>query len=431
MTQLDYARLNKLTPLMRLVAKKENISERLLCKNIASGKVVLLSNIVHKVDNPCGIGMLLRTKINANIGTSTDESSIEDELEKLKIAIKFGADTVMDLSVGGDLCKVLKEILRRSTVPVGTVPIYQAAVLANIKRGSFLKMTFRDILDVIEYQAKLGVDFFTLHAGVTKKSLKYLKATKRVLGIVSRGGVIIANWVYANKKENPIFEYFDDILDIAKRYDITLSLGDGLRPGSIFDATDKPQISELEILAELSKRANKKGVQVMIEGPGHVPINEVIKNVRLQKKICRQAPFYILGPLVTDVACGYDHINAAIGGCLAATAGADFLCYVTPAEHLRHPDLEDVKEGVIASRIAAHAADIAKGIKGSSEWDKKMSLARSKMDWQTQIKLSMDPFKSREYRRTSLPKDDEVCTMCGDYCSIKLMDGLKKCNLRD
>jgi len=431
MTQIEIARGKKISPLVRAIAKVEEASPNLISKYLACGQLVIPKNAFRDIKTPCAIGKNMSVKINANIGTSTDESNLSDELKKLDIAIKFGADTVMDLSVGGELKGVLKSILEHSSVPIGTVPVYQAAVIANRQRGSFLKMTRDDMLSLIEYQAALGVDFFTLHAGVTKESVLKLKKEKRLMGIVSRGGAIMANWMFANKKENPIFEYFDDVLEILRKYDVTLSLGDGLRPGSIFDATDAAQIAELKILAGLAKRANAKGVQVMIEGPGHVPLNQIIKNVQLEKKICHGAPFYILGPLVTDVAAGYDHINGAIGGCLAASAGADFLCYVTPSEHLSHPGIEDVKEGVIASRIAAHGADVARGIKRAVAWDRKMSEARRGRDWQAQIKLSLDPEKARTYRERLVPKDHKVCTMCGDYCSIRLMDSLEECYLRD
>ena len=343
------------------------------------------------------------------------------ELAKLRVAIDAGADTVMDLSVGGDLKKIRKRILKHSTVPLGTVPIYEIAVDAQKNNGDFLKFTFNDILNILESQAREGVDFFTVHSGITKKSLNVLKKCKRVLGVVSRGGAILASWMNYHRKENPFYEYFDQILDIAYKYDITLSLGDGLRPGSILDSTDKAQLSELKILGELAIRAKAKFVQVMIEGPGHIPLNEIKKNVILEKSICHQAPFYVLGPLVTDVACGYDHISASIGGALAASLGADFLCYVTPSEHLRHPSVEDVREGVIASKIAAHAADIVKGIKSAIQWDRDMSQARKRRDWKEQIKLSIDPDKAKYYRTSSKPYLSDVCTMCGKYCSIKLM----------
>jgi phosphomethylpyrimidine synthase len=387
MTQIEIAKKNKISPLVRTIAKVEEVSPKLVSRFLALGQLVIPKNAFRDIKTPCGIGKGMSVKINANIGTSTDESSLNDELKKLAIAIKFGSDTVMDLSVGGELKGILKSILEYSSVPVGTVPVYQAAVIANRQRGSFLKMTRDDMLSLIEYQASLGVDFFTLHAGVTRESISKLKKDKRLMGIVSRGGAITANWILANKRENPIFEYFDDVLDILRKYDATLSLGDGLRPGSIFDATDAAQIAELKILASLARRANVKGVQVMIEGPGHVPINQIVENVKLEKKICHGAPFYILGPLVTDIAAGYDHINGAIGGCLAASAGADFLCYVTPAEHLSHPGMDDVKEGVIASKIAAHGADIARGIKRAVAWDRKMSEARRARNWKEQDRL--------------------------------------------
>ncbi|MBU2221833.1 MAG: phosphomethylpyrimidine synthase ThiC, partial [Candidatus Omnitrophica bacterium] len=315
-----------------------------------------------------------------------------------------------------------RRILKASCVPVGTVPIYEIAVNAQKKYKDLLRFDINSILDCLETQASDGVDFFTIHCGVTKKSLDALNSSKRLMGIVSRGGAMIASWIKKNKKENPFYEYFDRILDIAYRYDVTLSLGDGLRPGSIFDATDNAQICELKILGELKARANKRNVQVIIEGPGHVPLDQIRENILLEKKICRGAPFYVLGPLVTDIAPGYDHITSAIGAAMAAGYGADFLCYVTPSEHLRHPSAEDVREGVIASRIAAHAADIVKGLPQALEWDRKMSLARKKRDWQKQIKLAIDPQKAKLYRLSSKPDLSDVCTMCGKYCSIKLSE---------
>ena len=422
MTQLEFAKDNRLTPLMREIAKVEGVSPKQILKLIATGKAVIPLNKTHKIKKPCGIGCGLKTKVNANIGTSTDKSEIDDELEKLKVAVKSGADTVMDLSVGGDLKKVRKEILKRSPIPVGTVPIYEIAVNAQKRKKNFLEFTIDDVLDVLESQAKEGVDFFTIHAGVTRKSLGVLKKNRRSLDIVSRGGAIIASWISRHKKENPFLDYFDEILDIAYRYDVTISLGDGLRPGSILDATDRAQIAELKILGELASLAKEADVQVMIEGPGHVPLHQIEKNISLEKKICHGAPFYVLGPLVTDIAAGYDHISAAIGGALAASFGADFLCYVTPSEHLRHPSIEDVREGVIASRIAAHAADIVKRGEPALKLDRKMSLARRKRNWQEQIRLSIDPDKARSYRMSSKPHLFDVCTMCGRYCSIKLME---------
>jgi len=426
MTQLEYAKNNIITPLMKRIACEEGKSPNLILKYVKEGKAVILHNRKHNIKNPCAVGWGLRTKINANIGTSTDKSQISDELKKIEVAVKYGADTIMDLSVGGDLKKIRKQILEYSPVPIGTVPVYEIAVNAQKTKGNFLKFTIDDILDILKTQAKEGVDFFTIHAGVTRKSLGALKRHKRILDIVSRGGAILASWIARNKKENPFYEYFDRILDIAYAYDITLSLGDGLRPGSILDATDEAQIAELKILGDLAKRAKKRNVQVMIEGPGHVPLNQIKRNIVLEKTICRNAPFYVLGPLVTDIAAGYDHISSAIGGALAAGCGADFLCYVTPSEHLRHPSVEDVKEGVIASRIAAHAADIVKGIKSAIQWDRKMSGARKRRDWKKQIALSIDPNKAKHYRISSKPQLLDVCTMCGKYCAIKLMEKCMK-----
>lgn len=422
MTQLESAKKNIMTPLMRKVASFEGINCGVLMRLIASGKVVMPLNISHKIKKPCAIGSTLSTKINANIGTSTDASSISDEIKKLKIALKHGADALMDLSVGGNLAKIRQEVLKHSTVPVGTVPVYEAAVRAQEKNKNFLKFDANDALAVLDEQAMQGVDFFTIHSGVTRSSLKILEKQKRLMGVVSRGGAIIASWIKYHKKENPFYSHFERILDIAYKYDVTLSLGDGLRPGSILDATDKAQIAELKILGVLAKRAWNRGVQVMIEGPGHVPLDQIEKNVALEKKYCHGAPFYVLGPLVTDVAPGYDHITSAIGGAIAAGYGADFLCYVTPAEHLRHPTASDVREGVIASRIAAHAGDLIKRRKIAIEWDRNISVARKARDWKKQIQLSINPDKAREYRLSSKPKLSKVCTMCGNYCSIKLMD---------
>ncbi|MFA5116067.1 MAG: phosphomethylpyrimidine synthase ThiC [Candidatus Omnitrophota bacterium] len=422
MTQLESAKNNLITPLMKTIAKIEAMDPGLLCQRIQAGSIAILNNNKHKLKNPCAVGYGLKTKINANIGTSTDHALISEELKKLKTAIEYGSDTVMDLSVGGDLKKTRRQILKTSTVPVGTVPIYEMAVNAEKKYGSFLKMTSDDIFDVLEEQAEDGVDFFTIHSGVTRKNVGILKKNGRVLNIVSRGGAMLAAWMRRNKKENPLYEEFDRVLDIVCKYDITLSLGDGLRPGSILDASDEAQIAELETLGLLASRARDKNVQVIIEGPGHVPLNQIRKNVAMEKELCDGAPFYVLGPLVTDVGAGYDHITAAIGGAIAASEGADFLCYVTPSEHLRHPNNDDVKEGVIASRIAGHAADLVKRVKGAIKWDEDMSRARNKRDWKKQIKLSMDKRKAAQYRRSSKPAQNDVCTMCGKYCSIKLME---------
>lgn len=420
MTQLELARNNIITPLLELIAKDERLPTAELIKNISRARVVIPKNANREIKKPCAVGLGLRTKINANIGTSTDRADIKEELNKLEVAVKYGADTVMDLSEGCSPKEVRAAVLKNSPVPVGTVPVYEIAVNAQEQKGDFLKFAKDDILTVLESQAREGVDFFTIHSGVTRKSVGIIRRKGRELDIVSRGGAIIASWMQAHKKENPFYEYFDEILKIAYEHDVTLSLGDGLRPGSILDATDKAQITELKILGHLAKRAAKKNVQIMIEGPGHVPINQIKRNIDLQKKICRKAPFYVLGPLVTDVGAGYDHITAAIGGALAASYGADFLCYVTPSEHLRHPSAQDVREGVVASKIAAHAADIAKNVKSAREWDKAMTAARKARDWKKQISLSVDPDKAKDYRDSSVPGMTDVCTMCGKYCSIKL-----------
>ncbi len=422
MTQLEFAKKNKLTPLMKQIARIEGVDSYELLENIKNGSVVILKNNIHKLKSPCAVGKGLSTKINANIGTSTDRPNIKEELKKLAASIKYGADAIMDLSVGGNLKNIRGQVIKKSTIPLGTVPVYEIAVNANKRNNNPLSFTYLDMLEVLESQAREGVDFFTIHSGVTKKSMASLRKSKRILDIVSRGGAIIASWMKLHRNENPFFEYFDEILDIAYKYDVVLSLGDGMRPGSILDANDKAQFMELKILGELALRARKRNVQVMIEGPGHVPLNMIKENIALEKKLCHNAPFYVLGPLVTDIASGYDHISASIGGALAASFGADFLCYVTPAEHLRHPSLQDVREGVIASKISAHAADIVKGNKAALSMDRAMSLARKKRDWTKQIKLSIDPDKAREYRNSSKPKDRDVCTMCGKYCSIKLME---------
>ncbi|MDD5617755.1 MAG: phosphomethylpyrimidine synthase ThiC [Candidatus Omnitrophica bacterium] len=423
MNTIESARKKIASPLMKKLANLESQDINILFSNISSGKSVILKNRIHELKNPCIIGKGTRTKVNVNIGASTDVSSAKKELEKLNISVQYGADTIMDLSVGKHIRKIRKEIIRHSPMPIGTVPVYEAAQQAEYKKGNFHKMTKDDILEVIERQAEEGVDFFTVHCGITKEivyEMSHLK--KRLIGVVSRGGAILANWMLHNNKENPFYEYFDDILDIAKKFDITLSLGDGLRPGSVLDATDQAQIYELKKLGQLSNYALKKGVQTIIEGPGHVPINQIENNIKLEKKICHGAPFYVLGPLVTDVASGYDHISAAIGGAWASYFGADFLCYVTPAEHLKLPSLDDVREGLIASKIAAHAADIAKGMKREINWDKNMSQARKLRNWKKQIKLSVNPVKAEKYRSQSKSHESNTCTMCGKYCSLKLIE---------
>jgi phosphomethylpyrimidine synthase len=421
MTQIEEAKKGNITPSIKKISMQEGLSEEELLDLIIKGQVVILHNPNHKNVEPIGVGKKLRTKVNVNIGTSIDYPYLEKELKKLEIAIKYKADTVMDLSTGGDINKIRKKIIEKSHLPIGTVPIYQAAIRAISKRGSIVKMTEEDIFETIEEQAQDGVDFMTVHAGLTLKGIERLKTQGRLTNIVSRGGAFHFGWMVHNQKENPLYDKFDRLLEIAKKYNITLSLGDGLRPGSISDATDWAQIDELLTLGELVKRAWEENVQVMVEGPGHVPLDQIAMNIQLQKRICQDAPFYVLGPLVTDIAPGYDHITSAIGGAIAAFYGADFLCYVTPLEHLGLPDVEDVKEGLIASRIAAHAADIVKGVKGASEWDKEISKARKKLDWVTQEKLSIDPDRFRKIRKKS-KTSTKACSMCGKYCAIKIVN---------
>jgi len=419
MTQILEARKGNITTEMEAVARAEGLSPEFIAQGVEEGTIVITRNRKHASITPLGIGKGLRTKINANIGTSKDRMSIEGEIEKLKAAIAAGADAVMDLSTGGPIVGIRREILKHSTVSVGTVPIYQAAV-ETVEQGSpIVQMDPETLFRVIEEQAEEGVDFVTVHCGVTITSVERLKQQGRIMDVVSRGGAFHLEWIIYNDAENPLFTQYDRLIDICKKYDMTLSLGDGMRPGCLADATDRAQIEELITLGELRDRAHDAGVQVMIEGPGHVPINQVETNIKIQKELCKGAPFYVLGPLVTDVAPGYDHITSAIGGAIAGAAGADFLCYVTPSEHLRLPDLEDVREGVIASRIAAHAADIAKGVKGALDWDREMSRRRKALDWKGQIEMSINPERARKLRESSMPKESDVCTMCGEFCSMK------------
>jgi phosphomethylpyrimidine synthase len=413
MTQLELARKNEISDEIRIVSKKENIDVNVLVKKISEGKVVIPASKLHKNLSPIGIGEGMKIKVNANIGSSPDRADLDHELEKLKVCIDAKADTVMDLSTGGDIDRIRREIIKNSKIPVGTVPVYQAACTVD----DVVELDEEDFIDGIRNHVEDGVDFITIHAGLLRSSIPFIK--QRMMGVVSRGGALILKWMVHHKKENPLYENFDKILDMAKKYDVTLSLGDGLRPGCLKDATDKAQISELKVIGDLTKKAWKRDVQVMIEGPGHIPLDQIEKNVRLEKEICNGAPFYVLGPLVTDVAPGYDHITSAIGGCLAAFYGADFLCYVTPAEHLGLPDVKEVKEGVIASRIAAHAADVARKIGGSVDWDNKMSKARSELDWKKMLELSINPDLARDIRERCTDADEDVCSMCGRFCSVK------------
>ncbi len=413
MTQLIKAREGVVTSEMEIVAEKENIDVNDLMKKIADGRVVIPASVLHKNLDPIGIGESLRVKVNANIGSSPDMADLEYELEKLKVCINAKADTVMDLSTGGDIDKIRQEIIRNSHIPVGTVPVYQAA--CNVE--DVVELDEKDFINGIKRHVEDGVDFITVHAGLTRKSIPFIK--KRLMGVVSRGGALSLKWMIHHDRENPFYENFDDILDIVRKYDVTLSLGDGLRPGCLKDATDEAQISELKVLGELTERCWDAGVQVMIEGPGHIPLHQIEKNVRLEKDICHGAPFYVLGPLVTDIAPGYDHITSAIGGCVAAFYGADFLCYVTPSEHLGLPNVEEVREGVIAARIAAHAADIGRGYNGAIDWDNKMSKARSKLDWKKMLDLSINPEVAKAIRSRCTDADEDVCSMCGRFCSVK------------
>jgi len=421
MTQLESARAGKITLEMKIVAEKEHVSPETIREGVAAGKIVIPANINALPRKPCGIGKGLRTKVNANIGTSPDFPEVEDEIVKLRIAIETGADTVMDLSTGGDLRSVRRAILEACSVPLGTVPIYEAAIKAA-DRGSVVHMSEEDLFRVIEQHAKDGVDFITVHCGINRESLQRLRQARRLTDVVSRGGAFLVCWMLGNDRENPLYEHFDDLLEICRKHDVTLSLGDGMRPGCLADATDRPQIQELITLGELVDRARAAGVQVMVEGPGHIPIHQIAANVQIEKTLCGDAPFYVLGPLVTDVAPGYDHITSAIGGAIAASAGADFLCYVTPSEHVGLPGPDEVRKGVAAARIAAHAADIAKGVPGAIEWDNAMSAARKARDWQKQCELALDPIAFREYRTGRASHDADVCSMCSKYCAMKVVD---------
>ncbi|MCK4420299.1 phosphomethylpyrimidine synthase ThiC [candidate division WOR-3 bacterium] len=410
-----------LPELVKDVSMEECIDINILKKSILEGKIVIPKNNRREDVIPTGIGYPLRTKVNANVGSSTDQPDKDLEVKKAIVAEEAGADTIMDLSTGGDIAGIRREILHRTHIPLGTVPIYQAVIEVIKEKGALVHLTEDKIFEVIEQQAIDGVDFMTLHCGVTFETFERLKMEGRVMDLVSRGGTFLLTWMLYNKKENPLYVQFDRILDIASEYDITLSLGDGFRPGAIADSSDRAQFKELSILGELTQRAWERDVQVMIEGPGHIPIDEIEMNVRMEKSMCHGAPFYVLGPLVTDVAPGYDHIVSAIGGALAASYGADFLCYVTPSEHLGIPGVNEVREGVIVSRIAAHAADIAKGIHGAEDWDKKMSMARKKQDWEQQFELAIDRVKAKELRERTRPELEDVCSMCGKYCAIKLL----------
>jgi phosphomethylpyrimidine synthase len=416
LTQMDAARKGIVTKQMQQVLQNEHIGETELLINLAAGRIVIPANRNHSSIIGVGIGQGLRTKVNVNLGVSEDCCDLELELNKVRQAIDLNADAIMDLSTFGDTQLFRRKIVEFSPVMIGTVPVYDAVARYG-KRVPDISV--EDFFDVVKMHAEDGVDFLTIHAGLNRKAVECIKTTSRLTNVVSRGGSLLLHWMDANDCENPFFEHYDRLLEICRKYDVTLSLGDGLRPGCLKDATDAGQIQELITLGELTRRAWNADVQVMIEGPGHVPLNEIVTNMQLEKKLCHGAPFYVLGPLVTDVAPGYDHITSAIGGALAATYGADFLCYVTPAEHLCLPNMDDMKEGIIATRIAAHAADVAKGIPGAMDWDNAMSKARRDLDWTKMIELSIDPVKARQYRESSKPIDQDVCTMCGDLCAVK------------
>lgn len=417
-TLRQHALRGEVTPEMVSAAHGEDRAPEEIMVEIAAGRAVIPANILRPREKYCGVGGGLRTKVNANIGTSKGMSGIEMEKSKLSTCVECGADAVMDLSTGPDIDGVRRALIGGCPVAFGTVPIYQATVEAQETRGAIVALTEDDILKAVQKQAEDGVDFMTVHCGLTLESLERLRSHPRIMDIVSRGGSFLTGWMLHHQRQNPFFERFDEILDIAVKYDVTLSLGDALRPGCVADATDRGQVQELLVLGELVSRCREAGVQVIVEGPGHVPLNQVEMNIKLQKRVCEEAPFYVLGPLVTDIAPGYDHITSAIGGAIAAAAGADFLCYVTPSEHLGLPDEEDVRQGVIAARIAGHAADIAKGVKGAAQWDLAMARARKALDWPEQCRLSIDP---QAFNRHSGSRDKTGCTMCGPYCAMKIV----------
>ena len=416
---MDAARKGILTKELLAVAKKEQIEPEKLVKLVAAGQVVIPANKCHTCLDPNGIGSALRTKINVNLGTSRDLNDLDMELQKVNDAVAMGAESIMDLSSFGDTQKFRRKLTAECPAIIGTVPIYDAVVYYH---KPLREITSEEWLQIAEMHAKDGVDFLTIHVGINKNTAERFKKMKRLTNIVSRGGSIIFAWMEMTGQENPFYEHFDRLLDICQEYDVTLSLGDACRPGCLEDATDVSQLEELLTLGELTRRAWEKNVQVMIEGPGHMPLDQIAANMKIQQSVCKGAPFYVLGPLVTDIAPGYDHITAAIGGAIAASAGASFLCYVTPAEHLRLPNRDDVKEGIIASRIAAHAADIAKGIPGAKEWDRKMAQARARLDWEEQFSLAIDPEKARRYRAESKPEKEDTCSMCGNFCAVKNMN---------
>ena len=420
MTQLYQAGKGQPTDEIRKVAEYEGIDVQKLTRRVAKGYVVIPSN-KNRNTKPCGVGKGLRTKINANLGSSPELENVELEVKKAKIATEYGADAVMDLSTGPKFHQVRQAIMEVTDLPLGTVPIYQAGITASDIKEAVVNMDEDDMFQAIEEQAREGVDFMTVHSGITMDTVEKVKKSERIMGVVSRGGAFLTAWILHNQEENPLYKNYDYLLEIAREHDVTLSLGDGLRPGCLADASDIPQMGELLILEDLVKRAREADVQVMVEGPGHVPLNQVEANMQIQKTVCKGAPFYVLGPITTDLAPGYDHITSAIGGALAAYSGADFLCYVTPAEHLSIPGLQDVKEGVVASKIAAQVADVANGLK--SAWDKEMEMAyaRKNFQWEKQYQLSFDPEKARKCREMRPTTASDMCTMCGEFCALRMV----------
>lgn len=418
-TQMDAARKGIVTPEMEIAAAKEDWNVEELMELMAKGQAIIPANKRHTALSPSAIGSKLKTKINVNLGISRDCKDMDVEIEKVNSAVKMGAESIMDLSSYGDTRTFRRRLTKECPAIIGTVPIYDAVVYYH---KPLKEITSQEWLDIVKMHAEDGVDFMTIHCGINRETAGKFKRNKRLTNIVSRGGSIIFAWMEMTGEENPFYEHYDEILDICREYDITMSLGDACRPGCLKDASDISQMEELITLGELTKRAWAKDVQVMVEGPGHMPLDQIAANMKIQQTICQGAPFYVLGPLVTDVAPGYDHITSAIGGAIAAASGASFLCYVTPAEHLRLPNLEDVKEGIIASRIAAHAADVAKGIKGAIDWDNKMSDARKRLDWEEMFALSMDPEKARRYRAEAKPEKEDTCSMCGNFCAVKNMN---------
>lgn len=425
MTQIDKARAGIITPEMEIVAQKEQKTPEEIRALVARGEVAIPCNKNHKNISPEGVGTGLRTKVNVNLGISGDLVDYEVEYEKVRIALELGAEGIMDLSNSGKTRDFRQKLIEMSPAMIGTVPMYDAI---GYLEKPLIDITVDDFLEVVRAHAEDGVDFVTIHAGMNRRVIESYKETGRLMNIVSRGGSLIFAWMEATGNENPFYEFYDEFLDILHEYDVTISLGDAMRPGANYDATDAGQIGELIELGKLTKRAWDKGVQVMVEGPGHMAMDEIEANMKFQKRLCHNAPFYVLGPLVTDIAPGYDHITAAIGGAIAASSGADFLCYVTPAEHLRLPDAADVREGLVATKIAAHAADIAKGIPGARNVDNRMSDARRRFDWDTMFSLAIDPVKPREYFESAPPSNEDSCTMCGKMCAVrtvnKIMDGL-------